>query len=335
MEQPNLIKSLFGEFLAPEDFKPLVSLGECKEEILVPIIDGILFEKTYALITAPKDSYKSWLAAYIAACVALGKPCFGRAVKQGKVVYVYGEGAMKKRLKRICRVLGDETAPNLFPYALRTDLSLQDAQEDLKRHIPPETILVVIDNYEKYWESDVKDEIVNEAIKFLRCLREHLTVLLLQHDKKNTTRRTTKFDRSRGSTKIPNNSDSSISIKKGQNDVAYCEFYCREQEEPPALKFRLIDCPDGGIVCEEVHGIENKGNSSSDCLTETRAVLKGKMKAPLGKTHIYNTVLKGEGIQGLSANHFFKSVFAQLVAEGTLRISDEQKELYEFTDKNF
>jgi AAA domain/Toprim domain len=67
------------------------------------VIDGLLEESIAAGIVGPPESGKSLVAINMAACVATGKDFHGRAVKQGLVVYLAGEGqnGIKRRLQAI------------------------------------------------------------------------------------------------------------------------------------------------------------------------------------------------------------------------------------------
>ncbi|MEU6316102.1 AAA family ATPase [Streptomyces sp. NPDC047009] len=67
----------------------------------VPLIDGILSVDSLAWLYGKKGSYKSFLAMDWAGCVSQGIPWNGRAVRQGKVLYLAAEGAsgIRKRVR--------------------------------------------------------------------------------------------------------------------------------------------------------------------------------------------------------------------------------------------
>jgi hypothetical protein len=56
------------------------------------ILDGYLQSDSVALLEGIDGSYKTFLALGWAHCVALGRPWFGRSVRQGRVLYLLGEG---------------------------------------------------------------------------------------------------------------------------------------------------------------------------------------------------------------------------------------------------
>lgn len=327
-------KCLFGEFAPPKDFKPLTALDKCEEENLEAIIEDLLFTNTYILLHGAKESFKSWLAAYIAICVAKGKPCFGKKVrKRGKVVYAYGEGAMKKRLKALCRGMGIRVPKNIYPYRLRTDLSAKDAQTDLLHHIPEGTVLIIIDNYEKYWWSSMEEKVVDSAIKFMQTIREHATVLLIQHHPKNAPKNATGHKLAIGSVRIVNAADSTFSLKLNKK-IATCEIYHREAEAPTDLNFMLTKLHENAFKLDDMNALlalPAQQKVRDGCLRLVEDCLGENMRGMHSKTAIYKTFLKGRNISGLSADGFYNRIFPALVRERSL--VEIEKGKYEFRSK--
>lgn len=60
---------------------------------LEPLVDGILFRGTIAMLFGLPGSYKSFLAIALAGCIATGSKFLGRSVAQGPTLYVAAEGA--------------------------------------------------------------------------------------------------------------------------------------------------------------------------------------------------------------------------------------------------
>jgi len=330
-DQTKKLRSLFGEFTPPEGFIPLLSLDQHEEESFEHLVEGLLYEKGYALLSGEKASYKSWLAAYITICVATGTPCFGRKVKQGKVVFVYSEGKMIFRLKRLCQALGYEGIPdNIYPYYLRADLTNKEAVEDLKHHVPEGTALVVFDNYEKFWFSNVDDVVVNKAVQLMSDFREHTAVLLVQHHAKSTNNKS--FYKSIGSVKIPNFADSTLTLTRKKN-IVDCEIYMRDDDVEEKLSFKLIKNEDGSFTCREVDAQDTLKEDNEDRnktrLEKVKLLLAAHLREPMSKSNIYGKILKGNQIHGLSTETFFSTVFKQLIDEGFLVKLSEGKDLYE------
>lgn len=306
-------------------------LNECSEELQTPIIDNILYENTYLLLSGSKDSYKSWLAAYMAVCVATGEPFFNHSVmKTGKVVYVYGEGRMKKRLKSLAASIPNANLANIIPYALRSDLSIPENLQELKLHIPSDTLLIVFDNYEKYWASDTDEKIVISAMELMKDIRGKASVVLIQHFKKNGLRGSSNHAKSKGSSKIVNNADSSISVTKA-GSIARGEIYHREQETQDPIVFQLTDLEDGSITLqrsEEGNYANFQISSPASCIEQIKAILKDKLKEPLNKTVIYERYLRGQGIRGLSTTSYHSRFFQQMV-DSSFLIKRSESSLYE------
>jgi hypothetical protein len=67
-------------------------LDQIQRKPLDPIIEGFLYANTLACVVGKSGSCKSFLVQGMCAAVATGSPWMGRAVKQGAVFYIGGEG---------------------------------------------------------------------------------------------------------------------------------------------------------------------------------------------------------------------------------------------------
>jgi hypothetical protein len=75
-------------------------------------VEGMIAQGSVTLLCAESGTGKTWLAYYIAGCVAHGVPIFGRPVQRSKVLYLDGENPLfvvKQRLSD----LGIEETPDL------------------------------------------------------------------------------------------------------------------------------------------------------------------------------------------------------------------------------
>lgn len=68
------------------------------------LIEGLWPDGSYGMWGGAEKSFKSYLTAYGALCIASGRPFFGRAVKQGKVIVFTGEGSAELFLKRAMKI---------------------------------------------------------------------------------------------------------------------------------------------------------------------------------------------------------------------------------------
>lgn len=85
------------------------------------LVDGVLSKHDRSIIAGPSKSGKSFLAIHASLAVARGVPFFGRATRQGLVVYQAGEGArgVRKRLRAYRRTHG-LTVKDAIPFVLLT-----------------------------------------------------------------------------------------------------------------------------------------------------------------------------------------------------------------------
>ncbi len=262
------IDYLFGKFTPPPGWKPLVSLNKFKSVKVKPIIEGILNKNEYGLEAGVKNTDKTWFAAYMAVCVATGTPFFGRKVKKGKVVFAYGEGRVVDRLMMLLKGMGLRKPRNLFTYQFRADLSEKEAQIDLLRHIPPGTILVIIDNFEKFWASDMDDKAVAAAMQLMFQIREETSVILIHHEVKNQRKGANKHALSKGLTKIVNSADATFSLSKSKNGVVVVELYSREMDEPSPIRFKRVKVEPDGMLLDSIEQQNNEGQEPKSRMIE-------------------------------------------------------------------
>ena len=84
------------------------------------VVKGLISRGDHAQIIGLPGSGKSALAPFIAYCIALGSPVFGRRVRQGLILYLAAEdgAGMKLRVRALCKRLGDTSNFLLVPEAL-------------------------------------------------------------------------------------------------------------------------------------------------------------------------------------------------------------------------
>jgi hypothetical protein len=96
---------------APSAVRRIVITTEEELDALEPPtyrIDQVLPDDSLTLLFGASESYKSFLALYMAACVCLGLPFHGHTTQPGLVIYVAGEGffGLKKRFHALKQHLG-------------------------------------------------------------------------------------------------------------------------------------------------------------------------------------------------------------------------------------
>lgn len=86
------------------------------------VVAGLIPEGMPAMIVGAPKSRKSWIMIYLAICVAVGLPAFGRPTKRGRVLVIAREDTARetrRRLRLIMRALG--VAPETLRGWLRVD----------------------------------------------------------------------------------------------------------------------------------------------------------------------------------------------------------------------
>lgn len=171
--------------------------------------EGYLPRGNTALLGAHGGTGKSTIALMLAVCTALGRPLFGVATEQSKVLFVSledGTSVVRHRLASICRawsidpeqlrarllVVDGTEHPELFAAETRGAGELTQTYAELHALVKAEGFgLVVVDNASDAFGGD---EIQRRQVRaFMRALAEvarltNCAVMLLAHVDKNTSR---------------------------------------------------------------------------------------------------------------------------------------------------
>lgn len=171
--------------------------------------DGYLPRGVVALMGAHGGTGKSTIALMLAVCTALGRPLFGVATEQSKVLFVSledGASVVRHRLASICRawlldpghlrdrllVVDGTEHPELFAAETRGAGEITASYYELRKLVQSESIgLVLLDNASDAFGGD---EIQRRQVRaFMRALAEvarltNCAVMLLAHVDKNTSR---------------------------------------------------------------------------------------------------------------------------------------------------
>lgn len=104
------------------------------------LIKDVAFEKSKITLAGPSKSMKTFFQLYLAICVATGKPWFGHATQQGKVLYVNFElcpWSFQKRVGDICAKLNVTLPPDtLHIWNLRgNQVSIEQLQLEFTKQV--------------------------------------------------------------------------------------------------------------------------------------------------------------------------------------------------------
>jgi hypothetical protein len=99
----------------------------------VYIVDGVFEKGTTSVAYGDSGSGKTFFAAYLAFCIALGRPFFGREVTRGLVVYIAAEAgaSMRRRIAAFRRELGLEAEGDVPFFLIASPVDLLDSTADL------------------------------------------------------------------------------------------------------------------------------------------------------------------------------------------------------------
>lgn len=214
------------------------------------LVEEVLPEKSTGALFGEEGIGKSFGTLDIACSVATGTPFHGREVEEGKVVYLYAEGAtgLKARLHAWEEAHGlepgeteweaGETEGILFvPTAVDLSAESDEGPEKLAASVRAggNTSLVVLDTLAKCFNGDENNtEDMNRFTNRMNKLRESLgaTVLAVHHVGWTDT------DRERGSRSLRNNSD--FIIRAREVSPESIELSCEKMKDaPPFADFQL------------------------------------------------------------------------------------------------
>lgn len=119
----------------PVDPKPaqrvqLVAWSDIEEVQVRWLVQDLIPANGFAALYGKPGSYKSFVALYLAAMIATGRPAFGKDTTAGEIVYIMGEGGagLKPRRDALMKQYG---LPNDIPvHFIRAQLNLRSSDED-------------------------------------------------------------------------------------------------------------------------------------------------------------------------------------------------------------
>jgi hypothetical protein len=199
------------------------------------LVQDVLYGGTLAMLYAPPESFKSFVAVALACCVAAGRPFGPHGVRQGPAVYVCAEGGflIRRRVEAWCEVNGVrlEELPLWFmnrPLALTQDSTVDDflaAVRDQLGGAPP--ALVTVDTLAECAaganENSVEEmqPVLNRARRI--SVETGATTQLIHHTNAGA-------ERERGSTALRGSCDT---IWRAERDDQLVRVICDKQRDAP------------------------------------------------------------------------------------------------------
>jgi RecA-family ATPase len=114
--------------------KGLSELLTVPDEPVAYLVERLLVAASNGFIGGEPKSLKSWLALYLALCLAVGVPAFGRYSVPAPVRVLYfqeedGERRVRRRVRRLLKAMGAEPpSDSVFRYSIKAGLLLDDDQ---------------------------------------------------------------------------------------------------------------------------------------------------------------------------------------------------------------
>ena len=106
-------KSLKEKWAAMEGGGPLKALQGAEKSHW--LIDGVIAPNTINWMVASPESFKTFIALDMAACIASGRPWHGRPTKEARVLYLSAEGGEDIHIRRAAiDTAADDTSENFF-----------------------------------------------------------------------------------------------------------------------------------------------------------------------------------------------------------------------------
>ena len=126
-------------------------------DVNLPIIEGVLYPGTY-LFAGPSKVGKSFLMAQFAYHISTGMELWGNAVRKGTVLYLALEDDYARLQRRLYRMFGTDSTPNLH-LATEARALGNGFDEQIKAFIRnhPDTRLIIIDVLQRVRDVGAKD----------------------------------------------------------------------------------------------------------------------------------------------------------------------------------
>lgn len=257
------------------------------------LIKDILEQDSHGVLFGASMTYKTFTALELAHCISTGRWFMGKPVrKQGKVLYIYGEGAggLSRRIKAQLIEHGEFNG-NL----LCLDGTLQiDNPDDMKmlretiNEIKP--VLVIFDTFASLIGNTKENDNgeVGRALNLIRdtCSNGFTSSIVIHHTGKDES------NGARGAYAFIGNTDFQFELVKSKKDETITTMYCRKLKEaenftPFNMKAKVIDL-----------GIEQNHPDDKEAVTSLIVELSD---TPVSNTKENKTQLKDRDLEILSA----------------------------------
>jgi hypothetical protein len=207
------------------------------------LVRELVPKRRVVVVYGPPGCGKSFFVEALAMAVARGEPFFGRATKQGVVVYVMLEGAARPRVAAYLKAHGLKPEDIRLCVIERTGLDLQDENQVLEfreklaaitQNVGP-IELVVLDTFARVIGGSENDsETMAAAIRVCEALAQECSVVIVHHTGKDAARG------ARGHSSLKGAVDTEIEVEELANgERAATVTKSRDGEAGQRFGFRL------------------------------------------------------------------------------------------------
>lgn len=219
------------------------------------LIDGVIVEDAMGEIFGTSGHHKTFLILQMLFCIAHGIPFHGREVKQGKVVYMAGEGhsGLKKRLNALCEYYDVELDRKAF---LVPDISLNLMDEDSVKEFgvylatKGEIKMLVIDTLVSYTNGmDMNGDVHWNSIKYniVQYIKPYVqTVSWITHTGLKEQKR------AKGSSQRYADSDYVLQVQKSNTNTSLIYHKNKDRELSNPIKFIMKHVGDSLVPVQNV-----------------------------------------------------------------------------------
>lgn len=271
---------------------------------------------TVNMVSAPPNTWKSWLLFYFSAHIAAGTNPFDKfAVEQGKVMIVNEEDSFRAIQDRF-RILGitDTTLPIFFRVANGSKFETKFIDKLLEELKEKHITTVIFDSLRSMHEADENDSTAMQKIldQMKRLSRENITVIFTHHHrKKSMFEKASSAESSRGSSAINAAISGHISLDEEERETGLYlvirHLKSKAGEKLPPFEVKIMKDSETGrvdfVYDGEFKAGEKKVKQAKDSIMSILADGKWKSKKDfesvnVGKNNMIQalTVLKNDGM---------------------------------------
>lgn len=214
--QDSILTTIDGETLMNTPLRPLSF-----------VVDTLISQGLHLLAGSPKVG-KSWLALWLALCVARGEPVWGMTTRQGTTLYLCLEDSTLRIQNRLFEITED--APPSVHFCTESCILGKGLEEQLEQFLldHPDTVLIIIDtlqmvrstSYDNTYANDYRDLSLLKKI----ADRHSIAILLVHHLRKEFSDDV--FNRISGTTAISGAVDSSFTLIEDKRGSGRAKLHC-------------------------------------------------------------------------------------------------------------